>query len=114
MDYEDFLGFIDFFEENEDELIRVVRIPKRYIRNAANPFEFYTDHHFKQRYRFSKIVVRDIILPLVQDELSKPNQRGLPLSPIQQVFITLRFYATASFQVYFSCICISMISKVYF
>lgn len=111
MDYEDFLGFIDVLEDIEEELIR---IPKRYIRNATNPFEFYSNNQFKQRYRFSKEIITDVILPLVQDELQKPNQRGLPVSPIQQVLITLRFYATASIQVCFSSICISMISTKYF
>lgn len=95
---EDFFDFVDILEEN-DEIVQPPRIPKRYIRNTANPFEFYSNHQFKYRYRFSKEVLRDVILPLVQDALNKPNQRGLPLSPLQQLLIAIRFYATASFQV---------------
>lgn len=38
------------------------------------------------------------LLPLVEEGLAKINNRGLPISPVLQLLICLRFYATASFQ----------------
>ncbi|XP_015182539.1 PREDICTED: putative nuclease HARBI1 isoform X2 [Polistes dominula] len=38
------------------------------------------------------------ILPLIEPNLSKINNRGLPIPPVFQLLICLRFYATASFQ----------------
>lgn len=85
-------------EEEEEEKIQV-RIGKRYIRDAQNPFNFYNEWEFKRRFRFSKQSVMFGILPLIEDALSKENNRGLPISPILQLLVCLRFYSTASFQV---------------
>jgi len=93
---------INFFNEEEcyDEEIDlfVIRAPKRYIRDTQNPFEFFNEQDFKKRFRFSKRSVMFNILPLVEEGLAKTNNRGLPVSPIIQLLICLRFYATASFQ----------------
>lgn len=83
-------------EEVEDMLIRV---PKRYFRDYQNPFEVYSEWEFKRRFRFSKNSVMFGILPLVEEGLAKINNRGLPISPVIQLLICLRFYSTASFQV---------------
>ncbi|XP_071652147.1 putative nuclease HARBI1 [Temnothorax longispinosus] len=90
---------IDFFneEEEEDEEIQL-RAPKRYIRDKQNPFEFYNEREFKKRFRFSKNSIMFGILPLVEEGLAKINNRGLPISPVLQLLICFRFYATASFQ----------------
>lgn len=93
MDFEDFLEFIEYLEEARNV------VPRRYVRDAANPFEFYDNHQFKTRYRFSKEIIRDVLLPLVGDNLVKLSKRGLPISPILQLLIALRFYATGNFQV---------------
>lgn len=85
-------------EEEEEEEIQV-HIGKRYIRDGQNPFEFYNEREFKKRFRFSKHSVMFGILPLIEDGLTKPNNCGLPISPVLQLLICLRFYATASFQV---------------
>lgn len=87
-----------FQDENAENNIRW-RLPKRYIRDGENPIEFYEDRPFKKRYRFNKRTVIDILLPLVYEQLQRDNNRGLPISPIMQLLITLRFYATSSFQV---------------
>lgn len=94
---EDFLEFVEFVGEIED--IQQQRIPKRYIRDTDNPFEFYSETQFKQRYRFSKITVMDLLLPLIDNDLRKLNNRGLPIPAMQQLLIALRFYATGNFQV---------------
>lgn len=92
---------INFFneEDEEDEENEQIRAPKRYIRDKENPFEFFNEREFKKRFRFSKDSVIHGILPLVEEGLAKINNRGLPISPVLQLLICLRFYATASFQV---------------
>lgn len=91
---------INFFNEEENnDGVREIRAPKRYIRDNQNPFEFFNEQEFKKRFRFSKNSVIFGILPLVEEGLAKINNRGLPISPILQLLICLRFYATASFQV---------------
>lgn len=96
-DFDDFLDFIDAVEELEDVLVD--RLPKRYIRDAPSPFEFYADTEFKRRYRFSKNTVRNILLPLVSEGYVAQNNRGLPITPIIQLFTALTFFATGEFQV---------------
>lgn len=92
---------IDIFEDLDDaeNAYHVVRVPKRYIRNEDNnPMHFYTDQEFKKRYRFSKETVQHTILPLI-DNIQFINRRGLPFPPLMMLLISLRFYATGTFQV---------------
>jgi len=84
---------IDFDDEN------VVRAPKKYIRDWINPFEFYSNQEFKRRFRFNKESVLYGILPKIEERLANINNRGLPVPPVFQILICLRFYATSSFQV---------------
>lgn len=88
---------INFSSEDEGEV--QVRVVKRYIRDGQNPFEFYNEWEFKRRFRFSKQSVMFGILPLIEGGLRKINNRGLPISPMLQLLVCLRYYATASFQV---------------
>lgn len=85
--------------EIDDDNIEVIRVPKRYIRDGANPFEFYNNLEFKKRFRFSKESVLYGILPMIEEDLIKINNRDLPISPAMQLLTCLRFYASASFQV---------------
>jgi len=88
-------------DESENEYLEdryAWRLAKRYIRDWENPIEFFDDIAFK-RYRFSKGAIIDILLPLVNWRLRRCSNRGLPFSPLMQLLITLRFYATSSFQV---------------
>jgi len=39
------------------------------------------------------------ILPLIEEGLAKINNRGLPIPPVMQLLVCLRFYSSASFQV---------------
>ncbi|XP_018374684.1 PREDICTED: uncharacterized protein LOC108768661 [Trachymyrmex cornetzi] len=89
---------INFFNEEEGDEEMVLRAPKRYLRDKQNPFEFFNEREFKKRFRFSKDSVMFGILPLIEEGLAKINNRGLPISPVLQLLICLRFYATASFQ----------------
>lgn len=107
MDLENNINDIrDVIEDDEDvevdennDIQHVERVRKRYIRDGLNPFEFYNNKEFKKRYRFNKQSILYGILPQIEEGLGKINNRGLPISPVMQVLICLRFYATASFQV---------------
>ncbi|KAJ8928827.1 hypothetical protein NQ314_018547 [Rhamnusium bicolor] len=65
-------------------------------------FRFYEDNEFIKRYCFRKTSVMDVLLPLVFNRLAKNNNRGLPIAPVIQLLIALRFYATGNFQGHFS------------
>lgn len=114
MSYFNFLRFVLGFRAMDNEFLNdsdegfededladgiIVRLAKRYIRNWENPIGFFEDIPFRKRYRFSKEAVIEILLPLVNARLRNITNRGLPISPLLQLLITLRFYATSSFQV---------------
>ena len=92
----DLIEFLHLMENEDVE--REPQLPRRYIRDADNPLEFYNENQFVKRYRFSKNTVSESILPLVQFRKQR-TQRGLPLPPILQILCALRFYATGDFQV---------------
>ncbi|KAJ8911502.1 hypothetical protein NQ315_014427 [Exocentrus adspersus] len=98
------MGDFDFLYENDDENVfhNQGRVPlfRRYIRDFGNPIERYTADEFRKRYRFRKDTVRDVslLLPIIFEDLIKLNNRGLPIPPLLQLLIALRFYATNSFQ----------------
>jgi len=97
----EFLNSDEGFEDENLEDRNLWRLAKRYIRDWENPMEFFEDVPFRQRYRFSKRTEIEILLPLVNAQLRQLNNRGLPVSPLMQLLITLPFYATSSFQVNF-------------
>ncbi|KAJ8929983.1 hypothetical protein NQ314_017271 [Rhamnusium bicolor] len=95
IDEDDFLEFVDVVEE----VLQNERLPKRYFRDVENPLECFRDDEFQNRYRFSKDSVRHIILPMIQNQLMKTNNRGLPIPPLIQLLVCLRFFATGNIQV---------------
>ncbi|GBP01898.1 Putative nuclease HARBI1 [Eumeta japonica] len=65
---------------------------------GETPFEMFTDEEFQKRYRFDKntvIFINEIISP----DLAPVSNRKCTLSVLEQLFITLRFYATGTFQI---------------
>ncbi|KAL1493616.1 hypothetical protein ABEB36_009316 [Hypothenemus hampei] len=63
LDYQEDLEELLEFVELVDDVQNVnMRASKRYLRDAANPFEIYNNEQFKRRYRFSKeiAVTRDL------------------------------------------------------
>lgn len=92
---------IDYYDDifNDDSNRRLnFNVPLRYLRDVQDP---YNCENFKKRYRFSQDVVKSVILPLIDQDLRKPYNRGHPIAPELQILVCLRFYATASFQVSF-------------
>lgn len=75
-------------------------LEQNYMKNYnINPFEFYYNNLLELRYIFSKVFLRYIMMPLIHDELNKPSEIRLPVTPSYHLFIALHFYATACFQV---------------
>lgn len=95
----DFLEEVDFLGElGMDDVAVVPRQSNTYIRNFKNPFEFYSNSEFRDRFRFYKETVRDIIMPLFAVR-NDETERGLPIPMEIQIAIALRYYASGSFQV---------------
>ncbi|CAN7979166.1 unnamed protein product, partial [Ixodes persulcatus] len=73
------------------------RVPRPSMRDRENPMERYNDGQFLARYRFTNGTVRELLgmLPLQ----TSTDCRGLPLTPMLQLLVTLRFYGAGTFQV---------------
>ncbi|XP_070385772.1 putative nuclease HARBI1 [Dermacentor albipictus] len=72
-------------------------VPRPRMRDRLNPMEVYDDEEFITRYRFTKQTVREL-LAFVPLEASGDN-RGYPLTPMQQLLVALRFYGAGTFQI---------------
>lgn len=84
---------------SDDDLYEVVDLlPVRHFRLRIDSFNFFSDSEFKVRYRFSKETVV-CILRLISPNLEHVTMRSMPLSPMDKLLVSLRFYATGSFQV---------------
>lgn len=80
--YYDYLNAV----EGEDEII-----PQR-----RNEFIILSESKFLERYRLSKTVVVKV-LEEIQHRLEYHTQRNSPVTPMEQLLLALRFYATGSF-----------------
>lgn len=99
-DIYDYYDQMDSEEEREEaDEGEGERARKRYVRDREDPMQHYSEEEFVRRYRFTKAVVLNILLPVVQHQITAQNMRGLPVAPILQLLICLRFYATGNFQV---------------
>ena len=83
------LHFIDLVE-------RVTR-RSRIVQDRSNPFEKYDDEGFIFRFRFPKHVILETLLPMVQDQLQRDQQKESSIPPILQLLISLQFYGSSDF-----------------
>ena len=74
---------------------RNIRI--RPLRDRFNPLEEYHYEDFPLRFRLRKDSVIDLVKILEPKDLQHQTRRGLPLTPMQQMLIALRFYVTGTF-----------------
>lgn len=74
-DMDDLYEFIEFVQ---DVVERGRRLPRRFIRNLANPLEHFSERQFQERYRFQKRTVVEFLYPLM-NALLKPDNRGRPV-----------------------------------
>ncbi|XP_034830814.1 putative nuclease HARBI1 [Maniola hyperantus] len=89
-----FEEFIEYMYDNPYNYLS-----RRYLRDAENPIEVFDENEFKIRFRFTKNIVAEFLLPLLFQNSANCNNRGLPIPPIIQVLVALRFYATGNFQI---------------
>lgn len=94
IDFDELEDFLDYLDREE-----YVNLPKRYLRDGSNPFEYFYEEAFGCRFRFSKECIMYRLLPIIEEDLQKVNNRGLPVSPVLQLLMGLRFYASGSYQV---------------
>lgn len=71
--------------------------PPRVIRDRANLFDTLSQLEFKDKFRLSKLTVRHLY-DLIGENIEPKTGRNKSISGMQQILITLRFYATAAFQ----------------
>lgn len=71
---------------------------ERLIRDRLNPLQFYDDIEFRNLFRFSKQHVHELTRTLLL-QIDHNTGRGSAISPIIQVCIGLRFFATGCFQI---------------
>ena len=71
--------------------------PARLITDLSNPLEALDNKEFALRFRFDKDTFL-ILFRLLEVDLMKGSNRGLPVPPIHCLLLTLRFLATGTFQ----------------
>ncbi|ENN70196.1 hypothetical protein HUJ04_002928 [Dendroctonus ponderosae] len=76
-----------------------LNIPRRYIRDMDNPLEKFTEADFRRRFRFSKEIVQNVLLPLVGHQREQITNRGLPVPLIIGLLLTLQFYGSGSLRI---------------
>ncbi|XP_011861742.1 PREDICTED: uncharacterized protein LOC105558586, partial [Vollenhovia emeryi] len=90
---------LDFDVLEDDELdafnLIVYGIPRN-VRVRANYFEKYDELNFFRMFRLEKQSVINI-LEQIEDHLKYTHNRNNLVTPMQQLLITLRFYATNGF-----------------
>lgn len=92
----DLLDFIEFI----DHARRYRQVgPRRYLRDYSDPFSKYSVQEFHSRYRFTPESIKNVIMPMLASDLSTLTKRGLPFAPETMLLLTLRYFATGSFQV---------------
>ncbi|CAH2099346.1 unnamed protein product [Euphydryas editha] len=72
------------------------RRPRTY-QNREDLFNKYNDYEFMERFRFSKAAVIEI-LSKIQNNISPQTHRSKSIDAMTQLLVTLRFYATGTFQ----------------
>ncbi|KAK4875479.1 hypothetical protein RN001_011901 [Aquatica leii] len=83
------------FDEELDRIMELV--PEiRQVRSRRDPFNLFDNREFKERYRFSKQTVNQLLYIIGENLINV--QKNNEVTPINQLLIILRYYATGSFQ----------------
>ncbi|XP_067208392.1 putative nuclease HARBI1 [Linepithema humile] len=86
----------DFCEENYEILIRI-RKPYT-VRPRPDLLNMYDKNEFIARFRLCKETVLRIV-DLIRDRIQTRTMRNNAITPLHQLLLTLRFYATGTFQI---------------
>lgn len=86
------------FDRLEDEIQRLASTKKPYtIRARTDPMQIYSENEFRRRFRLPKDAVQ-YLYNLIGAELEPLVTRpGFTISGLDKILLTLRYYATASF-----------------
>ncbi|CAG2216264.1 HARBI1 [Mytilus edulis] len=87
------MALMQLFHANNQNNLRRNRI----FRDRLNPLDAYDDHELLYRYRMSRQTLMRVI-DMVRDDIVHETQRSYALTPEQQTFAAIRYYATGSFQ----------------
>ncbi|CAC5359119.1 HARBI1 [Mytilus coruscus] len=87
------MALVPLFLANTQNNLRRNRI----FRDRLNPLDAYDDHELLYRYRMSRQTLMRVI-DMVRDDIVYETQRSHALTPEQQTFAAIRYYATGSFQ----------------
>lgn len=87
---------LEALQEYEDYL--VLRSSSRTSAERLDPFEYYEEKEFQQRYRISKVGVEELLLYIGEDLNPSQHRHGFNLTSAQRLLLTLRFLATGNFQ----------------
>uniref|UniRef100_A0A8D8M1Q1 Nuclease HARBI1 n=4 Tax=Cacopsylla melanoneura TaxID=428564 RepID=A0A8D8M1Q1_9HEMI len=97
----DYVEYLDMVEggllPDPDEEANNLQPRRRHVYHRQNDFETLSEDDFKTRYRVSKLIATKV-LDLIREHLEHPSNRNNPLTPMQQLLVGLRYYATGSFQ----------------
>ena len=92
----DAMRIIELAQEERDRPANRNARAMRVFPDRTNPLEMFTDTQFVKRYRISKDSFR-WLLELISNDLQHPTNRSRALLPIEQLSITLQFFARAAF-----------------
>lgn len=95
MEYEVNIGSSDE-EDSFDEMVQMLPQPRRFI-VAPDFFSSLNDREFRERFRLNKSTIMDLA-ELIFVKLEPLNKRRNTVTPMNQLLITLRFYATGVIQ----------------
>lgn len=113
---DDYINYMDDHYEFLNELIQG-RARKTYKRNNIDPINYYSDCEFFRRFRLTKQIFLNILMPMVfteQERQIHTDLRGLPVNKMWKVLIALRFYATGCYQVIFCNINVYILLILYY
>ena len=90
-DFEDELLYLNYLDHDGGERVDV-------LMDRGDPFEELSDIKFQERFRLSKPTV-SYLLQQISEHLTYPTNRNHPVSPMNRLLTTLRFYATGAFNI---------------
>lgn len=96
----DGLLFLEFELGNNEVVDIPIREP-RVLWERENPFLRFNDTEFSRNFRLSKASLLALV-NILREDLDRPNKRGLPLSPEQQVCLCLQYLATGTSKCFFA------------
>ena len=88
-----YLNNLVFMARNRRALRR-----ERVFRDRRNHFDTLTEAELISRYRFDRAGIMELVR-ITEADLQHPTARNHALTPLQQVMVALRFYATGSMQI---------------